>query len=360
LCLELARQDAPWASLTLGVVTLLLIGWLATVRIWPRSFDASVQVIILSTNIGPLIPTLLFGGLSGVGFAMVWGFVGVGGSLILYGPRIARYWLAALLLSVAVAIIAPRWYSAPYVLSDRELMAGANLVAVLIIFFATLEYFVRERNRFQQESDDLLRNILPDEIAEQLKHDSHMIAQRFESASVLFADVVDFTPMSAGMTPEELVTLLDDVFSDFDELVQKYGLEKIKTIGDCYMVAAGVPVPRQDHAHALARLALDIRERVASRDYNGHRLRFRIGIASGPLVAGIIGRQKFVYDLWGDTVNTASRMESHGEAGLIQITRETYELIARNFPCESRGTIEVKGKGELPVWYLLDRDSASV
>jgi len=351
---EFARQDAPWAVVVAIEVNLALAATLLVIRLWPKTFDLGVNIVVFHSNIGALIPTLLFGGLSHGGFAMAWGFVGVGASLIVHGPRIARIWLVALLISTLASAIIPRWIPGRYTLADPEIMAVIQFSAVLIILFAVLEYFVRERDRFQLESDTLLRNILPDDIAEQLKHDSHMIAQRFDSASVLFADVVDFTPMSASMTPEQLVTLLDDVFSDFDQLVEQYGLEKIKTIGDCYMVAAGVPNPRADHADALARLALDFRDHVATREYGGRSLRFRIGIASGPLVAGIIGRKKFVYDLWGDTVNTASRMESHGEGGLIQITRETHELIAGHFVCEPRGTIEVKGKGELPVWYLLE------
>ena len=355
LAAEFARQDAPLAAATLVAATLTLITWLLVIRRWPGSFNVTVQVVLLSTNLGPLVPALLFGGLLASGIPMVWGLIGVIGSMILFGPRVARYWLAALVCSVIVSIVVPEWVSGRYTLENPQLLATANLLIVTGIVFVTLEYFVRQRDRFQRESDDLLRNILPDDIAEQLKHDSSMIAERFDSASVLFADVVDFTPMSASMTPEELVSLLDGVFSDFDQLVEHYGLEKIKTIGDCYMVASGVPASRPDHALALAELALDIRDLVATHQYGGHQLRFRIGIASGPLVAGIIGRKKFVYDLWGDTVNTASRMESNGTAGLIQITRETHELIAGHFRCEPRGTIEVKGKGPLPVWYLHDR-----
>jgi guanylate cyclase len=136
-------------------------------------------------------------------------------------------------------------------------------------------------------------------------------------------------------------------------LVEKYELEKIKTIGDCYMVAAGVPRQRDDHAHALARLALEMASLCSIRDFQGRSLHFRIGINSGPVVAGVIGRRKFIYDLWGDAVNTASRMESHGAADCIQITQATYELIGDDFICEPRGTVNVKGKGEMAVWYVL-------
>jgi adenylate cyclase len=137
-------------------------------------------------------------------------------------------------------------------------------------------------------------------------------------------------------------------------LVEKYGLEKIKTIGDCYMVAAGVPRLRSDHAHILTRLALDIRDYVSQHEFRGKRLTFRIGLNSGPVIAGVIGHKKFIYDLWGDAVNTASRMESHGTGGFIQITEATYELIKDDFICEPRGIVNVKGKGDMNVWYVLN------
>jgi adenylate cyclase len=150
-----------------------------------------------------------------------------------------------------------------------------------------------------------------------------------------------------------LVELLNEVFSLFDTLVGRYGLEKIKTIGDCYMVAAGIPQPRSDHAHVLTHLALDIRDYVSQCEFRGKRLAFRIGVNSGPVVAGVIGRKKFIYDLWGDAVNTASRMESQGAGGFIQITDATYNLIKDDFICEPHGVINVKGKGEMNVWYVL-------
>ena len=191
----------------------------------------------------------------------------------------------------------------------------------------------------------MLHNILPDEIATRLKDSLAMIADAFASASVLFADVVDFTPLSAGMAPSELVTLLDAVFTVFDGFVAELGLEKIKTIGDAYMVASGVPLPRADHAEAIAELALRMRDHSASSEFGGRSIRLRIGINSGPVVAGIIGSHKFAYDLWGDAVNTASRMESTGVPGQIQVTPSTYELIKERFVCEPRGVISVKGKG---------------
>ena len=230
-----------------------------------------------------------------------------------------------------------------------------NLGSVIVIVFALLYYFVGQRNFFQERSETLLLNILPKEISEALKTDRSAIAAHYESASVLFADVVEFTPMAATITPLRLVNLLNDVFQCFDDLVEKHDLEKIKTIGDCYMVAAGVPRERPDHAAALVQLAIDMREAVATRTFGDRKLAFRIGINSGPVVAGVIGRKKFIYDLWGAAVNLASRMESQGASGAIQITRSTHDLIEDQFDCESRGIVKVKGADEMEVWHVLGR-----
>jgi adenylate cyclase len=213
---------------------------------------------------------------------------------------------------------------------------------------------VDQRNLFQERSENLLLNILPAEIAAILKAEPRTIADAFDGASILFADVVDFTPLSARMSPTETVELLNEVFSHFDTIVEKHGLEKIKTLGDCYMAAAGVPRPRPDHAQAIVRAAVEMRNYVAQNQFNGQQIKFRIGVNSGPVVAGVIGRKKFIYDLWGDAVNTASRMESHGEGGIIQITRNTYELVKNDFHCEPRGQVNVKGKGEMEVWRVIE------
>jgi guanylate cyclase len=205
----------------------------------------------------------------------------------------------------------------------------------------------------QEKAEDLLLNILPKDIADILKNEKRIIADNIEGASILFADVVNFTPLSAKLSPTELVGLLNDVFSYCDTLVEKYSVEKIKTIGDCYMIAAGVPKPRADHAAVLVRLALEFQNYIQQHTFNhGIRLQFRLGINSGPVVAGVIGRKKFIYDLWGDTVNTASRMESNGSGGFIQVTESTYALIKDHFVCEPRGVIHIKGKGDMPVWFV--------
>ncbi len=207
----------------------------------------------------------------------------------------------------------------------------------------------------QEKSEMLLLNMLPKAVANLLREGSRTIAEHYNEATILFADLANFTVLSDKIPPLELVELLNEVFMRFDLLADKYGVEKIKTIGDCYMVASGVPVPRTDHAVALINMALDMRDCVRETEFRGRRLGFRIGVNTGPVVAGVIGRKKFIYDLWGDAVNTASRMESHGAIDVVQITRSTYELIKDDFECASKGVLNIKGKGEMEVWHVLSR-----
>jgi adenylate cyclase len=245
-----------------------------------------------------------------------------------------------------------------------------NVLGVSTTVHLLLQYFMRARERIlaeleekhvalqaeQEKSERLLLNILPVPIAARLKESPDVIADAFAGVSVLFADIVDFTRLADRLSPAEVVALLNRVFSAFDVLTQRHHLEKIKTIGDAYMVAAGLPIPRVDHAEAMAEMALDMREEVdrCGREV-GFPLAIRIGIDSGPVVAGVIGRSKFIYDLWGDTVNTASRMESHGLAGHIQVTGRTYERLKGRYELRERGELDVKGKGPMPTYFLVGR-----
>lgn len=213
-----------------------------------------------------------------------------------------------------------------------------------------------ELRQQRQQADRLLVNILPYRIAQRLKSDSRIVPESLERVSVLFADLVDFTAASTEMNPDQLVTLLNEVFSMFDQLAEFHGLEKIKTIGDAYMVAGGVPMPQEHHDQAIAQFALDIREAIQqfSRS-DGNPFQIRVGIHTGPVVAGVIGRRKFAYDLWGDTVNLASRMESTGEAQKIQVTPEFYHRLKDQFKFEPRGDIAIKGRGQVATYWLIDR-----
>ncbi len=204
-----------------------------------------------------------------------------------------------------------------------------------------------------KRSEALLLNILPAPIAAKLKTNPGTIADSFEQVTVLFADIVGFTKLSAVSPGAEIVEMLNDIFSTFDRIAAQHGLEKIKTIGDAYMVVGGLPTPRHDHAEAVVQMALDMVEAIKGAKAQARsKIEIRIGIHSGPVVAGVIGEQKFAYDLWGDTVNTASRMESHGLPGQIQISDQTADLVHDFFELESRGTIEVKGKGEIKTWWV--------
>ncbi len=205
----------------------------------------------------------------------------------------------------------------------------------------------------RKKAELLLLNILPQAVAERLKRGQRTIAESFEEVTVLFADLVEFTKFSTQTSPTELVEILNVIFSKFDRLADQHGVEKIKTIGDAYMVVAGLPTPRRDHAQAIAQMGLDMQKAIAQLNSEiGGAFKIRIGINSGPVVAGVIGIKKFSYDLWGDTVNTASRMESHGIAGYIQVTAATYERLKDEYRFEKRGSIQVKGKGEMTTYLL--------
>ncbi len=210
-----------------------------------------------------------------------------------------------------------------------------------------------ELREAREKADALLLNVLPESIAERLKAGERDIVDRIPEATILFSDLVGFTPLAASMTPEKLVAFLCDVFSAMDELAEKYGLEKIKTIGDAYMVAAGVPDPRADHAEAMADFALELVE-VLPLIAKAAKMpvRLRIGMHAGPVVAGVIGTKKFIYDLWGDTVNTASRMESSGEENRIHVSGAMKEKLGEGYAFEFRGPIEIKGKAPMETWFL--------
>ena len=236
-------------------------------------------------------------------------------------------------------------------------LLGMNLIGMILGYaaertnrLAFLQRLLIEQQR--READRLLLNVLPDSVAERLKR-GEAVADQFDLAGILFADIQGFTPYSADKRPDEVVRILNCIFSAFDSLTEKHALEKIKTIGDAYMVVSGLPEPRPDHLDALAHMALDMH--AVMDQYRREGLcdfRLRIGMHAGPVVAGIIGLKKFSYDLWGDTVNVASRMESCGIAGEIQVTEEVYRLLQHKYLFQPRGLIEVKGKGQMPVYLL--------
>jgi guanylate cyclase len=360
-----------WAGLYLAFGS--WVGWvplayfvvlLASIVVFSRTrnFDTLLRTGQVAILLAPTLSMAPLGGFLGAGGVGWWGILAPLAALVFSDVRSAARWYAAWVVVFlgsgitgevigSVAHTVPRWFTST--------MLAANVTVGGTIVFTLLALFARQRRDAQARAETLLLNILPRSIAERLKAETRTIADQFSSASILFADVVDFTPLSECLPPTEVVALLDHLFSHFDELAERHGLEKIKTIGDCYMVAAGVPSPRPDHARVLALMALDMQAAMGSVDEVGHMgLELRVGINSGPVVAGVIGRKRFLYDLWGDAVNTASRMESHGTSGRIQITRATRDLLDDEFVCEPRGTIPVKGKGEIEAWYLIGRRAA--
>ena len=317
-------------------------------------FTQLLLVLIL-----PWLVMISLGGFRQSSAVVLWAALSPLGALLIDDLRGTLFWIAGFIaLLIIGAILEPYLPQANLPQAFIAAFYILNIGAVISIAFGLLYYFVDRRNFFHQRAEMLLLNILPKEISEALKATPRTIADEYIASSILFADVVEFTPMAAAMTPLQLVDLLNEVFQCFDGLVEKYDLEKIKTIGDCYMVASGVPCPRPDHAVALVNLALDMQAVIAERRFGGRQLAFRIGINSGPVVAGVIGRKKFIYDLWGETVNLASRMESHGRSRCVQITRSTYDLIKDSFDCEALGLIDVKGAGPTKVWHVIGRKPA--
>jgi len=292
----------------------------------------------------------------------LWGLTSPVGALLFVGAREAVPWFLAFVALVVVSAAI-----------DPSLAANAPDVpnAVIVTFFALdvigvsttvyvlLQYFVRARERALAESERLLLNVLPAPVASRLKQSDEVIADGFGAVTVLFADIVGFTGLAQRLAPADVVTLLDEVFGRWDGLAARHGVEKIKTIGDAYMVAGGIPRPREDHAEAIADMALEMGPELAQcAAESGRALEVRIGIDTGPVVAGVIGRAKFIYDLWGDTVNTASRMESHGLPGSIQVTEHTYERLRDRYELRRRGKIEIKGKEPMTTYLLVERRDA--
>jgi guanylate cyclase len=321
-----------------------------------RLFRTIQLILILAL---PFLVQWAVGGFTAASAVMIWGLLSPMGALMFAGVRQATGLFAAFLaltvlsglidpvLSRDAAALPPGFISAFFVL---------NVAGVAAIVYVLLQYFMNERARAQERSEALLLNILPAPIAERLKSRPGIIADSFSDVTILFADIVDFTSMVAELTPPQVISLLDDIFSAFDTLVERYGLEKIKTIGDAYMVVGGLPEPRGDHATATAEMALEMIEVVGTyRHRTGIPVHVRIGMNSGPVTAGVIGRRKFIYDIWGDAVNMASRMESSGLADVIQTTDATFALLKQEYDFEARSDVDVKGKGRVTTYLLMGR-----
>jgi adenylate cyclase len=334
------------------------------------------------TRFGNLIAPLTFIGAAYVSvFASCWDvgtgsgsqfFFLVGACLVVLVLGIEHIVLAAMLAAIAAGLVIALEFLVPRDTGlepawAQSMMFVVTIVSACVMVVVTVWFALRDTQRAEavmeseyERSEALLANMLPTSIAERLKNsDRDVIADKYDEASVLFADIVGFTERAASTAPAELVRFLDRLYGGFDELVDKHGLEKIKVSGDSYMVVSGVPRARPDHAFALAEFALDMANVAASlKDPHGYSVPLRVGMACGPVVAGVVGTRRFFYDVWGDAVNVASRMESTDSVGRIQVPEAMYERLRERFVLQERGRIDVKGKGTMRTWYLIGRKQA--
>jgi len=353
-----AAAAIPFAYQVLTLIGLLVLSRTKRFGIY-RTMQLALWLIL------PALLQVALGGFVASSGMVLWSVMVPLGAVALLGVRRAVPWLIAflvVLIALAVGNSRITEHAAAFSPPVQILFIASNIVGLTLGGFVLLGYFVEQseqtRARLAEEqelTELLLRNILPESIAERLKRNEGVIAEHFDEVTVLFADIEGFTQRSQDMAPDQLVRLLDRIFSTFDALADVEGLEKIKTIGDAYMVVGGAPGARIDHAEAIGRLALAMREaiaRIAVGRLDG--LRIRIGIDTGPAVAGVIGKRKFIYDIWGDTVNTASRMESHGVPGEIQLTERAALALERGFKIVPRGVVDVKGKGPMQTYFLVE------
>jgi guanylate cyclase len=375
--LALDRPLAAGMPLTYQIATFVSLFLLARTKRYDV-FRVTQVVLIL------LLPVLLqwvLGGFVNASAVIVWAFFAPLGALVFVSIRAAIAAFGAFAGFVVLSGVLDPWLAAraePMPEAVIVVFFVLDLLGVASVTFLVLVYFVRQRQRAldeldlahrelqaeqallrqeQARSESLLRNILPGEIAERLKAGASVIADTYEAVTVLFVDIVGFTPLAQRLSASELVALLDRVFRELDGLSERYGLEKIKTVGDAYIAVAGLPVPTDARATAIAaaEMALEVFPAVERAAGTGMPLRLRVGLHTGPVVAGVIGQRKFAYDLWGDAVNVASRMESQGLADRIQVSLSTFELLQDRYRFRSRGTIDVKGRGEMAAYLLLGR-----
>jgi len=347
-----------------GLIALVVVFLVAAVPLLHR-FGPSVAMFAMITLV--FAETFRITWIAGTGGGYWIGYL-IAIALIVVVLGTERLVLSTLLSIIAVALMWILQLTVPFnagEMPDDQLRTAflTNLAFYPLLIFGVVLYAARQTAQAEAQaeaerarSDRLLASILPEGIAARLKDaPGQTIADRYDNASILFADLAGYTARSSTMTPDELVGFLDRIFTVFDALATRFGAEKIKTNGDGYMVAAGLPTPRRDHAEVLADLAIAMLE--ASRGFEGD-VELRIGIASGPVVAGVVGTTKFYFDVWGDTVNIASRMESTAESGRIQVSENTVALLGSKYQLDPRGSIEVKGKGQMPTWYLGEKSPA--
>ena len=352
-----------------GVVSILSL----LIFRWHKNFNIFRAIQLVLILLLPCLLHLSLGGFVSSSAVIIWSTLCPLGALAFHNTKAATYWFLLFLASmVAVFFLDNNLFSDETPLPDSvvNILFTLNITAVTFLIFFLLRFFVNQnelvKEKLKQEqillaaerekSERLLLNILPESIAKRLKDGEKIIANEHNEAAVLFADIVGFTGISGHLTPDMLVKNLNKIFTHFDNLAEEHGLEKIKTIGDSYMVASGLTELKKDHIKSMADFALSISADIQNFSLDGRqKCDVRIGIHIGPVVAGVIGTKKFSYDIWGDAVNTASRMESSGETGKIQISQKFYEHIKDDYECQYRGQTEIKGKGLMDLYFLLKR-----
>jgi len=352
------RPLLAWSSAAFSLTLVVVLSVLTTTK----AFSVMVRALLVLGLAYVAVGHVALGGFAAGGASLVWGLVAPVSAVLYFDRRSSGRWFAGYGLMVVAfvvldgrlhAFIPADWSGAPTWLFAYNVLGPAVIVLLLI------RYVDGRRLDAQQQSHRLLHNMLPPSIAERLAGGERLIAESHASVSVLFADVVNFTGLTEAVPARDVLLMLNQLFSIFDRLAERHGLEKIKTMGDSYIAVAGAPLERADHADAAVRMAIEMEREV--RRMAGLRRRtlsIRIGIASGPVTAGVIGRQKFAYDIWGDAVNVASRMESFGLPGQIQVAQSTRDLLTGDYPLEERSVL-VKGKGQMTT-YLLDPAATAV
>ena len=368
-------QLGPRFSSTIPFVfQLLLVGNLVAFLRW-RKFELFRLTQLSLFLFMPFVAQWSMGNFISASGVSLWALLAPIGAVLIVGPREALAWFIAYLVLTALSGFFDFYLAdaaLPYQVPTRisVFFFALNFAAVSSIVFLLLRFATTEKHKIQahleeahqllQEeqarSERLLLNILPGPIAERLKSSNQTIADGFSDVSVMFVDIVNFTRIAEGLKPQEVFTMLNRIFSSFDELAERYGLEKIKTIGDAYMVAGGLNDACHDYTAALVDMALDMRD-LLQRDFhvNSRHLEVRIGIGSGPVVAGVVGKKKFIYDLWGDTVNIASRITGEGPPGMVQIDERSYLRLRDRFDFLSPETVHLKGKGNMTVYRVVGR-----
>jgi guanylate cyclase len=349
----------PYVYLTFSYVSLFV--FYRTQRYHYFIFTQLIMLLVM-----PFFLQWTIGGYQAAGGVAIWAILSPIGALMILGTRKSVPWFVLFVGLSAFSWVFNDLFSGnllPMPARVKDTFLLMNIIGSASILYAAMSYFQSQKERTlralaleQERSDKLLLNILPSSIAQRLKNHDQQIADSHPSVTILFADIVGFTELSLKMTPFDLVNLLSGIFSMFDSLAEGRHLEKIKTIGDGYLVVGGAPLPLAQHAQEVAMLAVEMQHALKLfNDKTGHHLQIRIGISSGAVVAGVIGTSKFAYDIWGDAVNMASRMEQTGIVNEIQVSESTYQLLKHDYAFERRSDVQIKGKGLVDTYLLKEK-----